>query len=83
MSAISSTELRANLAKYIDQVNDNHEALIITRSGGKDAVLVSLEDFSAIEETLYLMSSANNRRELFASIDELEKGETLALEIDE
>ncbi len=81
MRAISSTELRANLAKYIDRVNDDHEPLIITRAGGRDAVLISLEDFVAIEETLYLISNPNNRAELLKSIDELDNGKTVALEI--
>jgi antitoxin YefM len=48
MRITSSTELRNNLAKYLDQVHDDHTPMIITRSGGKVAsVLMSLDDYNS------------------------------------
>jgi len=76
MDAISYTELRQRLAAAIDQVNEDHAPLYITRQRGKAAVLLSAEDFAAIEETLYLMSSARNAARLSEAIEGLRAGET-------
>ena len=74
MRTISYTELRAKLAGIIDQVNDNHRPVIITRQNGKPAVLMSLEDFNAYEETAYLMRSPKNAERLHGAIAEIEAG---------
>ena len=75
MKTLSTTELRKNLAETMDQVNDDHMPVIVTRAGGKSAVLISLEDYTAMDETMYLMSSPKNAERLTASIERLEKGE--------
>ena len=74
MKTASSTELRANLSTMMDMVNEDHEPLIVTRASGRPAVMMSLEDYAAIEETVYLLSSPNNRARLMGSIDELGAG---------
>jgi len=55
MSTTNATKARENLYRLIDQVNDNHEPVLITGKKGS-AVLVSESDWKAIEETLYLNS---------------------------
>jgi antitoxin YefM len=76
MKTISYSELRQNLASMIDQVNDDHEPLIITRDRGKPtAVLMSLEDFASYEETRYLLRSPKNAERLLEAVAELECGE--------
>jgi antitoxin YefM len=75
MRIASSTELRNNLAKYLDQVSNDHTPMIITREGGKPAaVIMSFEDYTSHEETMYLMRSPNNAKRLLASIAELDAG---------
>ncbi len=75
MRTASSTELRNNLAKYLDQVHDDHTPLIITREGGKPAaVIMSLEDYASHEETMHLLRSPANAARLQESIDELNAG---------
>jgi antitoxin YefM len=75
MRIASSTELRNNLAKYLDQVHDDHTPMIITREGGKPAaVIMSFEDYTSHEETMYLLRSPNNAKRLLASIAELDAG---------
>ena len=76
MRTISYSTLRSQLASIIDQVNDNHKPVIITRQKGKPAVLMSLEDFNAYEETAYLMASPKNAERLNHSIAEIEAGKT-------
>ncbi|MDX1996741.1 MAG: type II toxin-antitoxin system Phd/YefM family antitoxin, partial [Thermoanaerobaculia bacterium] len=64
MDAISYTAARANLAKTLDRVCDDHEPMIITRNGEPSVVLLSLEDFRSLEETAYLLRTAANAERL-------------------
>ena len=75
MDAITYTQARANLAKTIDAVCDNHDAIIITKKNDRSVVMLSLEDYQALEETSYLLRSPNNARRLLDSINELDAGE--------
>ena len=75
MKTLSSTELRANLAAVMDRVNDDHEPVIITRAKGRSVVMVSLEDWSSMDETTYLLASPANARDLLEGIAELNRGE--------
>ncbi len=78
MDVISYITAHANLAKTIEWVCNDHLPVIITREGGAPVVLISLEDYQALEETLYLLRSPANARRLLDSIAELEteKGAT-------
>ena len=75
MKTLSSTDLRANLSSVMDQVNDDHEPVIVTRAKGKPVVMVSLEDWASMDETAYLLSSPANRRALLTSIEQLNAGQ--------
>ena len=74
MDTISYSAFRSKLASTLDRVNDDHKPILITRQNGKPAVVISLEDFQAYEETAYLMASPKNAERLNASIAELESG---------
>ena len=74
MDAIPYTTLRANLAKQMDRVCEDHAPLIVTRKGSDSVVMISLEDYEALEETSYLLRSPKNARRLLESIAELEAG---------
>ena len=67
MDAISYTAVRANLAQTMDKVCDNHEPIIVTRNREQAVVLISLEDYKAMEETAYLLRSPANARRLIES----------------
>lgn len=75
MDAISYTTARANLSKTMQQVCDDHAPVIITRKGEGPVVMISLEDYQAMEETTYLLRSPANARRLLESIAELESGQ--------
>ena len=54
MTAINATAARRNLYQLITEVNENRSPVIITNARGKNAVLLSAEDWNAVQETLYL-----------------------------
>lgn len=75
MDAISYSAARANLAGAMDRVCNDHEPLIITRDGWPSVVMLSLEDFKALEETAYLLRSPTNARRLLAATEQLNAGQ--------
>ena len=74
MTAISYTAARENLASTMDKVCNDHEPVIITRNRDQAVVMMSLEDYSALEATAYLTRSPVNARRLMEGILEVEKG---------
>lgn len=74
MELISYSNFRKNLAEMMDKVNDDCNPIIITRQKGEAAVLISLKDFNAYQETNYLLSSPKNAERLRESIAETKKG---------
>jgi antitoxin YefM len=74
MDAISYSSARANLVSTMNQACNDHAAIIITRKSEAPVVMISLEDYQAMEETTYLLRSPVNARNLLESIAELEAG---------
>ena len=74
MDTITYTAVRAKLADTMDRVCEDHEPVIITRSKEQSVVMISLDDYKALEETSYLLRSPKNARRLLESIAELELG---------
>lgn len=75
MDAISYTAARQNLAKTMDKVCNDHEPMIITRNNQQSVVMMSLEDYKALEETAHLLRSPKNARRLLESIAQLENNQ--------
>lgn len=74
MNAVTYSQARSNLANTMDKVCDDHSPIIITRKSQRSVVMISLEDYQALEETAYLLRSPKNARRLLESIVELESG---------
>ena len=74
MDAITYSAARANLANTMDRVCEDHGPIIITRNGQQAVVMLSLEDYNAMEETAYLLRSPKNAKRLVDAISELEAG---------
>lgn len=72
MRVVPFTAFRKDMARIIDEVNEGHDIAIITRESSNPAVLMSLEDYNAIIETLYLFSTPANAKALMSGIEECE-----------
>ena len=74
MEVVNYTEFRKSLTKNLNKVNDDAEIVVVSRSKGKNVVVMSLEEYNAIQETLHITKSAANRKRLDRAIAEMEKG---------
>jgi len=81
MNAITYTKARQNLAKTMNNVCDDHEPVIITNNRSEPVVMISLEDFKAMEETTYLLRVPKNAKRLIEAINELENGNGVEREL--
>jgi antitoxin YefM len=75
VKSISYTAARSNFAKTMEEVCDDHAPIAITRKGEGTVVMMSMDDYEALEETAYLLRSPKNTRRLLDSIAQLEAGE--------
>lgn len=82
MEVISYTKARNNFSDVMNQVCDNHTPITIYRQESKPVVLISLEDFNSIKETMYLMSTPNNLQNLLQSIEEIKLGNVIETDIE-
>jgi antitoxin YefM len=74
MNAITYTAARENLASTMDKVCNDREPVIITRNRDQAVVMVSLEDYKAMEETAYLTRSPKNVARLRSALRSMKKG---------
>ncbi len=82
MIAANYSEFRTGLKSYLDSVEDDNETLIIKRKSGKGTVLISLDEYNSIMETLHLLSSRRNADRLYESIQQLKSGKTFRPKLD-
>ncbi|NMO56365.1 type II toxin-antitoxin system Phd/YefM family antitoxin [Actinoplanes sp. TBRC 11911] len=80
MKVITASDLRANLAKVLDAIEDDAEDLVVTRSGHEPMVVMLKSDYDAWRETEYLSRGANGR-ELRRRMAEMEAGERVEHEV--
>jgi antitoxin YefM len=83
MKAITYTAARQNLAKTMESVCKDHAPVIVTRKTTDSVVIISLEDYEALEETAYLLRSPKNTRRLIESVAQLEDGKGSERELSE
>jgi antitoxin YefM len=81
MIAANFTEFRTALKKFLDNVENNNETLIIKRRKGKGAVMISLDEYNSLMETVHLLSSKANADRLYESIQQMKNGETVTSDL--
>ena len=74
MLAANYTEFRMGLKKYLDKVEKNNETLIIKRGSGKGTIMMSLDEYNSLMETVHLLSTKANAEHLYESIEQMKSG---------
>jgi antitoxin YefM len=82
MKSLTYTVARENLASTMDRVCEDHDPVVITRNRETAVVMMSLEDYEALQETAHLLRSPANARRLLKSIRQLEGGKGKVRKID-
>jgi antitoxin YefM len=77
MLAANYSEFRGDLKRFLDSVELNNETLIIKRSRGKGTVMISLDEYNSLMETVHLLSSKANADRLYESISQMKEGITV------
>lgn len=73
MDAITYTQARKNFSETMNRVCDDHAPIIITRQNERPVVMISLDDYNSIEETLYLLKSSKNAARLSKALTDIDK----------
>lgn len=74
MNVLSYTHLRQHLARVMTEVCDQRTPVVVTRQNAEPVVMMSLEEFNALQETLHLLGNPRNAQRLMDSIAEAEAG---------
>lgn len=82
MQSLFYSQARNNLRTFIDKVCNDFEEYIITTKDNKSAVLISYDQYSSMKETLYLLSSKNNRDRLLNAVEQIDNLQFTKKEID-
>lgn len=81
MRVVSFSEARKHLKSVLDTVNDDANATIVTRRDADDAVVMSLDYYNSLMETVYLLKSPANAAHLAKSIAQYQAGKTVVREL--
>jgi antitoxin YefM len=77
MLTTTISEFRKDIRRYIDNVIDNFETLIINRGKDKGIVIMSLDEFNSLAATQHELSSKKNAKRLDSAIEKLNNGNSL------
>jgi antitoxin YefM len=80
MEIVTYSETRANLKAIMDRAVNDHIPIAITRQRGKPVVMIDLDDWNAMQETMYLLSTPNNAKRLMESIADAEAGKLIEVD---
>ena len=81
MAHVSYSQLRNNLASYMDEVCNDRAPLFVTRQNARSVVLMSEDDYEGLMETVHLLKSPANAARLLRSIKEADQGKLTEREL--
>lgn len=74
MRHVSYSAARANLSATMDEVVNDRMPTVITRQNGYNCILISYDDFTALQETAHLLRSPANVQHLLNSLEQINNG---------
>lgn len=83
MRAIPFNQIESHLRETLDQVCDDRDPVIITRENDRSVVVVSLDEWTSMEETTHLLKSPRNAARLLRSMGDLEQGRGLEKDLED
>lgn len=82
MDVLTYTDARASLKDVMDRVIHDRAEVVVTRKNREAVVMISLDEYNSIQETLHLLKSPENARRLHASVAQLDAGEGTERDLD-
>ncbi len=81
MLVANYSEFRTDLKKFLDNVEFNNETLVIKRGKGKGTVMISLDEYNSLMETVHLLSTKANADRLYESMKQMKEGNSISKEL--
>jgi antitoxin YefM len=72
MRVVNYSDFRNNLSESLNAVNDNKEIVVVSRTKGKNVVVIDLDEYNSMQETMHLTSTPANRKRLQSAIMEMD-----------
>ena len=83
MRTATFSDFSSNIKNYFNSVIDNCDSIIVNRNSDEAAVLLSLDEYNSLMETLYLMSSRDTMADIRKAEQDIKKGKGIEVNLDE
>ena len=83
MRTATFSDFSSNVNNYFNSVIDNCDSVIVNRDNNEAAVLLSLDEYNSLMETLYLMSSPETMADIRKAEQDIKEGKGIEVNLDE
>ncbi len=83
MRTATFSDFSSNIKNYFKSVIDNCDSIIVNRNSDEAAVLLSLDEYNSLMETLYLMSSRDTMADIRKAEQDIKEGKGIEVNLDE
>lgn len=81
MKTTSVSAFKKDVKKYLDEVSDDFETVIIHRPNGREVVLMSIAEYNSVNATMHELSSKKNKARLDSAIKSFKSGKRIKREL--